>query len=231
MPNSTYDNNNNVPENLLTVKSRISEAANKAGRSPENIKLVAVSKNHTVELISSALLAGHRIFGENRIQETQLKWPVLIDQYPDISLHLVGSLQTNKVKDALAIFDVIETVDRPKLAQAIAREIDRSGNYPECYIEVNLGNESQKGGIFPEELEGFIALCRDDLALPICGLMCIPPSSEEPAPYFALLKKLTLRHGRLESSMGMSRDYDVAVTFGATVVRVGTEIFGERNAI
>ena len=111
MPNSTYDNNNNVPENLLTVKSRISEAANKAGRSPENIKLVAVSKNHTVELISSALLAGHRIFGENRIQETQLKWPVLIDQYPDISLHLVGSLQTNKVKDALAIFDVIETIN------------------------------------------------------------------------------------------------------------------------
>lgn len=231
MTDAIHDSVPDVAANLREVRARIGAAAADAGRAPTEIELVAVSKAHGVERIGPALAAGHRRFGENRVQEAEAKWPALRERTPGTVLHLVGSLQTNKTKNAVALFDVIETVDRPKLANALAREMERSGKRPACLIEVNLGKEAQKGGVLPEELPQFIALCRDDLALPVTGLMCIPPAAEEPAPYFALLAKLATRHGLPEVSMGMSADYEIAVTFGATLVRVGSAIFGPRPQI
>ena len=217
-----------VAANLDAVRGRIRAAAEAAGRDASAVSLVAVSKAHDAARVEPALAAGYQCFGENRVQEAAGKWPALRERYRGIALHLIGPLQTNKVRDALALFDVIETVDRPKLAEALAQEIDRSGRSVSLRIEVNVGEEPQKAGVPPEELPAFVALCRESLGLPVTGLMCIPPLGEEPAPYFALLAKLAARHGLGELSMGMSADYEVAVAFGATSVRVGTAIFGER---
>ena len=177
------------------------------------------------------LEAGHRVFGENRVQEAKGKWPHLRERFPDIELHLIGPLQTNKVRDALDLFDVIETLDRPRLADALKAEIDKRGpgRTTRLLVEVNTGEEAQKAGVAPQDVAGFVARCRGELKLPVTGLMCIPPVNEEPALHFALLKKLAAECGLTSLSMGMSSDFETAIRFGATHVRVGTAIFGERN--
>ncbi len=219
----------NLPENLRTVYASIAAAAAAVERRPDEITLVAVSKTHGVARIAEAIAAGQRVFGENRVQEALSKYPDLKVESPDLILHLIGPLQTNKTRDAVALFDVIETLDRPKLARALAKEMDRTGRRPNCFIQVNTGEEPQKAGVLPGESDAFIALCRDQLGLPVEGLMCIPPFDEEPALHFALLGKIARRSGLAKLSMGMSGDYEVAVRFGATHVRVGTAIFGARS--
>ena len=211
---------------LASVHARIAAAA--GGRDPRSITLVAVTKSHSAERARDALLAGHRVFGENRVQEAETKWPALKLAFPDARLHLIGPLQTNKVRDAVALFDVIETVDRPKLAAQLAAEIKRTGRPLDCFIQVNTGEEPQKAGISPGAADGFIAECRDRLGLPVAGLMCIPPRDEEPALHFALLAQIEARNGLAKLSMGMSADFETAIRFGATHVRVGTAIFGQR---
>jgi pyridoxal phosphate enzyme (YggS family) len=171
------------------------------------------------------------VFGENRVQEAQAKWPALKEQFPDTALHLIGPLQTNKVKQAVALFDVIETLDRPRLARSLAKEFERSGRRLSCFIQVNTGAEPQKAGILPEEADAFIAACIDEFALPIAGLMCIPPAADEPSLHFALLREIAGRHALGGLSMGMSADYEIAIAFGATHIRVGTAIFGARPAL
>jgi PLP dependent protein len=218
-----------IAANLAAVRRKIAAAADAAGRSPESVELVAVSKTHSALAVSEALLAGHRIFGENRVQEAQGKYPELRVRFPDLTLHLIGPLQTNKVRDALAMFDVIESVDRPRLAEALAKEMEHSGRRPPCLIEVNTGEEPQKAGIMPAEADRFIAECRDRLGLPIIGLMCVPPLDDEPALHFALLREIARRNGLTTLSMGMSADFEKAIRFGATHVRVGTAIFGARG--
>jgi PLP dependent protein len=213
---------------LAEIRSRIAAAAKAAARNPDSVHLVAVSKTHDAEACLEALAAGHRLFGENRVQEAQSKWPALRIRYPDLELHLIGPLQTNKVADAITLFDVIESVDREKLARALASERDKGKRLPRLYIQVNTGEEEQKAGVAPKAAPAFIALCRDELGLPVEGLMCIPPLDEEPAPHFALLAQLARRHGLEAISMGMSGDFETAIRFGATHVRVGTAIFGER---
>jgi PLP dependent protein len=219
----------NIAANLATVRERIAIAAQGAGRAPDGVTLVAVSKTHPTATVRQALVAGHRVFGENRVQEAEAKYPGLREEFPDLALHLIGPLQTNKVRDALAICDVIESVDRPRLAQVLAREMDHSGRRPPCLIEVNTGEEPQKAGIMPAEADGFIIECRDRLGLPIIGLMCVPPIDEEPAPHFALLREIARRNELKVLSMGMSADFEKAIRFGATHVRVGTAIFGARG--
>lgn len=199
------------------------------GDGPGTAQLVAVSKTRPVAVIEEALKAGHRIFGENRVQEAEAKWPALKARYADIELHLIGALQTNKTRAALDLFDVIETLDRPKLARAIKREIDRGAPTPWLFVQVNTGEEPQKGGVPPGELPALLELCRQDLGLRITGLMCIPPAGEEAALHFALLAKLARRHDLPNLSMGMSGDYELACDMGATHVRVGTAIFGPRE--
>ena len=218
-----------IAANLTAVRGRIEAAARAAGRAPESVALVAVSKTHPAAIVREALAAGHRVFGENRVQEAQAKYPALREAYPDLALHLIGPLQTNKVREALAIFDVIESVDRPRLAQALAKEMNHSGRRPPCLIEVNTGEEAQKAGIMPADADGFIVECRDRLGLSILGLMCVPPIDEEPAPHFALLREIARRNGLAVLSMGMSADFERAIRFGATHVRVGTAIFGARG--
>jgi len=217
-----------VAANLADVRARIADAARAAERDPASVTLVAVSKTHGADRARAALEAGQRVFGENRVQESQAKWPALRADYPDLILHLIGPLQSNKAADAVALFDVIETVDRPKLAAALAREMERQGRRPACLVQVNTGAEPQKAGVAPEDAEAFIAHCRDALGLPIAGLMCIPPADEEPSPHFALLREIARRAGLSVLSMGMSGDFDVGVAMGATHVRVGTAIFGDR---
>jgi hypothetical protein len=216
-----------IAANLDTVRARIAAAARECGRDPAAVGLVAVSKFQPPERILAALEAGHRLYGENRVQEAAGRWPDLKARYPDVRVHLVGPLQTNKVRDAVGLFDVIETVDRPKLVDALAAETDRQGRRPDCLIQVNTGEEAQKAGVAPDGLTGLLARCRD-AGLPIAGLMCIPPVGEAPAPHFALLADLAHGHGLPVLSMGMSGDYETAVHQGATLVRVGTAIFGER---
>ena len=218
-----------IAANLAAVQSRIAAAAVAAGRTPTSINLVAVAKTHPADTIREALAAGHRVFGENRVQEAQAKYPELRAAFPDLALHLIGPLQTNKVRDAVALFDVIESVDRPRLAEALAKEMERSGRRLSCLIEVNTGEEPQKTGIFPAEADDFIVECRDRLDLPIEGLMCVPPLDEEPALHFALLREIARRAGLSLLSMGMSADFEKAIRFGATHVRVGTAIFGARG--
>jgi len=218
-----------IAANLATVRSRIEAAARAVQRAPDSVTLVAVSKTHPAASVREALAAGHRVFGENRVQEAQAKYPALRDAYPDLVLHLIGPLQTNKVRDALALCDVIETIDRPRLAEALAREMERSGRRLPCLIEVNTGEEPQKSGIFPEAADDFIVECRDHLGLPIAGLMCVPPLEDEPALHFALLREIARRTGLGLLSMGMSADFEKAIRFGATHVRVGTAIFGARG--
>jgi pyridoxal phosphate enzyme (YggS family) len=218
-----------IAANLAAVRERIAAAARAADRAPESVTLVAVSKTHPAVSVRHALAAGHRAFGENRVQEAQAKYPELREEFPDLGLHLIGPLQTNKVRDAVAGFDVIESVDRLRLAQALAREIEHSGRRPPCLIEVNTGEEPQKAGIMPADTDGFIHECRERLDLPIIGLMCVPPLDEEPAPHFALLREIARRNGLEILSMGMSADFEKAIRFGATHVRVGTAIFGARG--
>jgi hypothetical protein len=219
-----------IAANLAAVRERITAAARAADRAPDSVTLVAVSKTHPAASVRRALMAGHRVFGENRVQEAQAKYPELREEFPDLALHLIGPLQTNKVRDAVAGFDVIESVDRLRLAQALAGEIERSGRRPPCLIEVNTGEEPQKAGIMPADADGFILECRERLDLPIIGLMCVPPLDEEPAPHFALLREIARRNGLEILSMGMSADFEKAIRFGATHVRVGTAIFGARGS-
>ncbi|WP_282604779.1 YggS family pyridoxal phosphate-dependent enzyme [Pelagibius sp. Alg239-R121] len=220
-----------IQQNLSDVRQQIAAAADKAGRREEEISLVAVSKTHAAEQIEAALEAGQRVFGENRVQEAQSKFPALKTSWPGLELHLIGPLQTNKVKEAVGLFDVIQTLDRPKLAQALAREMQRSGSRPDCFIQVNTGEETQKSGIAPADIEAFLNLTRDDLGLPVVGLMCIPPIDENPALHFAFLNELARRSRLAQLSMGMSADYEQAVRLGATAVRVGSAIFGSRPAV
>jgi pyridoxal phosphate enzyme (YggS family) len=220
-----------VRANLNSVRDRIAAAARAADRPAGAVSLVAVSKTHPAEAVRAALGAGQRLFGENRMQEALAKFPELRQEFPDLELHLIGPLQTNKVRDAVAHCDVIETVDRPRLAEALAREMERSGRRPACYVEVNTGEEPQKAGILPGAADDFIRECRDRLGLPIEGLMCIPPEQEEPALHFALLREIGRRNGLAVLSMGMSADFESAIRLGATHVRVGTAIFGARRAL
>jgi PLP dependent protein len=217
-----------IPGRLRLVREEIALAAEAAGRDPGAIELIAVSKTVPAAVIEEAIEAGQRVFGENRVQEAHGKWPALKELHPDIELHLIGPLQSNKVREAIALFDVIETLDRPKLARALAEEREQQGKLPRLFVQVNTGAEPQKAGTAPEETASFVALCRDTFNLEIDGLMCIPPYDEEPSMHFALLAKLAEELGLAELSMGMSGDFAKAVVFGATYVRVGTAIFGER---
>jgi len=219
-----------IQNNLATVKARIAEAAMAAGRHAGAVTLVAIAKTHPAAVIRRALEAGHRVFGENRVQEAEQKWPALKADYPDLQLHLVGSLQRNKVKRAVQLFDVIETVDRPELARSIAAEMEKSGRRLKCFIQVNTGEEPQKSGVGPEDADALIAACRNDIGLPVDGLMCVPPLDDESSLHFALLAQIGKRNGIDTLSMGMSGDFETAVQFGATHVRVGTAIFGDRAA-
>ena len=216
-----------IPENLAAILARI-DAARKAAIAPApRTRLVAVSKTVAQEGIREALHAGQRLFGENRVQEAQGKFPQLKEEFPDLELHLIGPLQTNKVKDASALFDVIETLDRAKLADTLAAERDKSGKCPRLFIQVNTGEEPQKAGVMPREAESLIGHARK-LNLPLIGLMCIPPLEDDAAPHFAFLAKLAKENGLSELSMGMSGDFEMAIRFGATYVRVGSAIFGSR---
>ena len=226
------DQNGGVPDiaaNLAEVQGRLAAAATDAGRDPADVTLVAVGKTFGAERMIPALDAGQRVFGENRVQEAEDKWPALRDLYSDISLHLIGPLQSNKVRKAIEVFDVIETVDRPKLARALARTMDDMGKRPGCFIQVNTGAEDQKAGVLPDDADAFIAQCRDDFQLPLLGLMCIPPVDEEPSLHFQLLAEIAKRNGLSGLSMGMSGDFEIAAQFGATHVRVGSAIFGARS--
>jgi len=221
-----------LPEDLLAryhaVLGRLDDAVAAAGRPPGAVRLVAVSKTHGAERMGPLLAAGQRLFGENRVQEAEAKWPLLKAGCPDVRLHLIGPLQTNKVRQAVALFDVIETLDRPRLAEALAAEFARGGRRPDCLIEVNIGGEPQKAGVPPDQADGFIDDCLGRWRLPVIGLMCIPPENRDPAFYFRALAELAARHGLPELSMGMSGDFPVAIAAGATMVRVGTAIFGTR---
>lgn len=217
-----------VAEHIATVRERIAAAARAIVRDPAAVTLVAVGKAQPAERIEAALAAGQRVFGENYVQEAKARWAASRAAWPDLQLHMVGPIQTNKVRDVVALFDVIETVDRPKLAQALAREMARQGRRPACFVQVNTGEEEQKAGVWPADADAFIAACRDDLGLPVAGLMAIPPEDEEPSLHFALLAKIAARNGLAGLSMGMSADYETAVQFGATHVRVGSALFGAR---
>lgn len=218
----------NVAANLVQVRARIAAAARAVGRDPTSITLVAVTKTHGLGPIRSAIAAGNRVFGENRVQEAEEKWPALKAEFAGVRLHLIGPLQTNKVKRAVALFDAIETVDRPKLARSLAEEMTRAGRRPACFIEVNTGEEAQKSGVRPAELDAFVRQCRELYDLPVEGLMCIPPADEEPSLHFGLIAAMARRNGLRHLSMGMSADFEIAVAFGATHVRIGTAIFGPR---
>jgi PLP dependent protein len=210
------------------VLERMATALKNAGRPENSVRLVAVSKTFAPEAILPIIQAGQRVFGENRVQEAADKWPEMRQQYPDLELHLVGPLQSNKAADAVALFDVIETVDRPKIAAAIAMEIRKQGRKPELFVQVNTGAEPQKAGILPEQTLTFVKSCRNEHGLEIGGLMCIPPLDENPEPHFAILAKLAGECALEKLSMGMSGDFETAIAMGATHVRVGSAIFGER---
>lgn len=224
--NSTGD----VAENLGEIRASIARSEADYTRKPGCVTLVAVSKTKSADEITPALVAGQRVFGENRVQEAAEKWPGLRAAYPGVELHLIGPLQSNKVREAVELFDVIETLDREKLAVALAEEKARSGRCPRLYVQVNTGAEVQKAGILPEEADAFIRLCRETHGLEIEGLMCIPPVEEPPSAHFALLGKIARRNGIAVLSMGMSADFDAAIQLGATHVRIGSAIFGARPA-
>jgi pyridoxal phosphate enzyme (YggS family) len=213
---------------LDRVTAGIAYAARLAGREPADVTLIAVSKTHDAETIRPLLDAGHRVFGENRVQEAASKWPALRDAYPGVALHLIGQLQSNKAEEAVALFDVIHAVDRPSLVEALGKAMTRTGRRPECFLQVNIGAEEQKGGCAIADLPALLDQART-AGLPVVGLMCIPPADVEPAPYFALLAKLAREVGLDGLSMGMSSDYETAVTLGATHVRVGSALFGARG--
>ena len=217
-----------VAANLAAVTAEVQDAARAAGRDASEITLIAVSKGHPAGRIQTALAAGHAAYGENRVQEASEKWRALRAEWPGATLHYIGALQTNKARDAVAVADAIHAIDRQKLAAALAREMDRQGKRPECFIQVNTGAEPQKAGVLPEDLEALLTQSRNDLMLPVVGLMCLPPAAEDPAPHFTMLRQLAARHGLDRLSMGMSADYRTAIALGATHIRVGTAIFGAR---
>jgi pyridoxal phosphate enzyme (YggS family) len=217
-----------IVSRLAAVKGEMARACTAAGRDPAGVTLVAVSKTHGADAVRAAIAAGQTVFGENRVQEAEAKWPALRAEFPHLTLHLIGPLQRNKVKRAVALFDVIETVDRPELAAAIAAAGAAQGRTPSIFIQVNTGEEAQKAGVWPEATDALVAFCRDACGLPPRGLMCIPPVDEEPALHFALLRQIAARNGLAGLSMGMSGDFAVGIAFGATHVRIGTAIFGER---
>jgi len=219
-----------VPDRLSAVRLEIVAACRGAGRDPARVTLVAVTKTFGPEAITPAITAGQHVFGENRVQEAKGKWPGLRETYPDIEIHLIGPLQSNKARDAVALFDAIHTVDRPSLCAALAKEIERQGRQPDLLVEVNTGAEPQKAGVLPQDTDAFVRACRETYGLTIRGLMCIPPFDEAPAPHFALLAKIAARNGLEWLSMGMSADFATAIQFGATHVRIGSAIFGERQA-
>ncbi len=223
----TQAQSHHISENLAEINSAIAKAA-MAANMPHQVELIAVSKQQPDDRIDAALEAGQRVFGENRVQEAMGRWVHRRADYPDLKLHLIGPLQTNKAADAVALFDVIEVLDREKLASALAKEMQRQNRHLPCLVQVNTGEEDQKSGIFPNEAVAFAHHCRDHYGLNITGMMCIPPADEEPAMHFALLAKLAKEAGLTTLSMGMSGDYLEAIKFGATSVRVGSAIFGER---
>jgi len=214
---------------LGTVRQRIVQACHDAGRDPSSVTLVAISKTFAAEAIEPVIAAGQRVFGENRVQEAKAKWPPLLARQAGLELHLVGTLQSNKARDAVALFDAIHSVDRSSLAEAIAKEIARQSRHPLLFVEINTGAEPQKSGVVPADADNFIAACRERYGLSVAGLMCIPPHDEAPAPHFALTAQIARRNGLSLLSMGMSADFETAIAFGATHVRVGTAIFGGRT--
>ncbi len=216
-------------DRLAEVRRKMAQACAEAGRDPAGVALVAVSKTFGADAIAPVIAAGQRLFGENRVQEAKAKWPALRERHPDLALHLIGPLQSNKAKEAVALFDAIHTVDRASLCAALAKEIDRQGRAPLLLVEINTGAEPQKAGVLPEAADAFLRACRETYRLVIAGLMCIPPLAEPPAPHFALTAKIAARNGLTLLSMGMSADFETAIRFGATHVRVGSAIFGERQ--
>ena len=219
-----------ITENLSGVLDKINAATKAAGRPLGSVDLIAVSKTQSASAIDAAITAGQKIFGENKVQEVSAKWPALKDKHLETRLHFIGALQSNKAREAVRFCDVIETVDRPKLARSLARSMDEGGRRPSCLIQVNTGEEPQKSGVLPADADAFIAACRDEFELPVAGLMCIPPADEEPALHFSFLHAIAERNGLATLSMGMSADYEIAIKFGATHVRVGTAIFGARSS-
>jgi pyridoxal phosphate enzyme (YggS family) len=215
---------------LQAVRGAIARAARDFGRDPASVTLVAVSKTFPAEAVEPVLAAGQRVFGENYVQEAKAKWTPLRERYPDAELHLIGPLQSNKARDAVRLFDAIHTLDRESLASALAKEIAKAARAPRLFVQVNTGEEPQKGGVMPTEADAFIAACRERWSLAVEGLMCIPPADEPPSPHFALLHKIAARNGLAALSMGMSADFEAAIQLGATHVRVGSAIFGERSA-
>jgi len=213
---------------IAAVRQDIASACRKAARDPSTVTLVAVSKTFDAEEITPVIAAGQRIFGENRVQEAKAKWPPLIAQYPGLELHLIGPLQSNKAREAVALFDAVHSLDRASLAEALSKEIQKQGRRPILFVEINTGAEPQKAGVLPQDADGFVAACRATYGLDIAGLMCIPPHDEAPAPHFALTAKIARRNGLKLLSMGMSADFKTAIAFGATHVRVGSAIFGAR---
>jgi PLP dependent protein len=214
---------------LLKVREQIARACEAVGRDPASVTLIAISKTFGTSAIEPVIAEGQRVFGENRVQEAKAKWPALIARHPGIALHLVGSLQSNKVKEAVSLFDAIHSVDRESLAASLAKELAKQGRKPLLFVEINTGAEPQKSGVLPEQTDAFLARCHDHHGLEIAGLMCIPPADEPPAPHFALTAKIARRNGVSLLSMGMSADFTTAIEFGATHVRVGTAIFGARG--
>jgi PLP dependent protein len=219
----------NPGSGLSAVRAKIARACRDAGRDSATVTLVAVAKTVGAEAIEPVIAAGQRVFGENRMQEAKAKWPPLIARHQGLELHLVGALQSNKARDAVALFDAIHSVDRASVAEALAKEIDRQGRDPLLFAEINTGGEPQKAGVKPQDADAFLAACRDRYSLKISGLMCVPPVDEAPAPHFALTAKIARRNGLELLSMGMSADFPIAIAFGATHVRVGTAIFGARR--
>jgi len=217
-----------LPNGLATVEQEIARACKEARRDRTSVTLIAVSKTFGAETIVPAIEAGQRVFGENRVQEARAKWPGLIPAYPGIALHLIGPLQSNKAKEAVALFDAIHSVDRPSICEALAKEIFSQKRRPQLFVQLNTGEEPQKAGVAPADADAFIAAARDTYGLTISGLMCIPPVNDAPAPHFALTAKIAARNGLKNLSMGMSADFAIAIQFGATHVRVGSAIFGHR---
>jgi PLP dependent protein len=211
------------------VRAEIARACRDAGRDPAAVTLVAVSKTHAADAIEPVIAAGQRVFGENRVQEAKSKWPPLVEKHPGIALHLIGPLQSNKAKEAVALFDAIHSVDRASLCEALAKEIGKQARQPLLFAEINTGAEPQKAGVLPQDADAFLAACRETYGLTMSGLMCIPPADEAPGPHFALTSKIAKRNGLKLLSMGMSADFAVAISLGATHVRIGSAIFGERE--
>src|SRR6202140_585466 len=219
-----------LPSGLATVQQEIARACREARRDPASVILVAVSKTFAADAVIPVIEAGQRVFGENRVQEAKAKWPGLMSAYPGLALHLIGPLQSNKAKEAVALFDAIHSVDRPSICEALAKETALQQRRPQLFVQLNTGEEPQKAGVAPAQADAFIASCREKYGLAVSGLMCIPPVNEAPAPHFALTAKIPARHGLKNLSMGMSADFSVAIQLGATHVRVGSAIFGTREA-